>query len=126
MQSTLILSKTDGSIIRSTGLLAEPTSADDLSLGNSSLNGDGYAGRDTMTDGGSRHGESRIASSQSAESVARMVFSFVSGAQEFVEGMDATDNMRLLRLRTRRNEIVIVPGQCSMTPRKGPNGLLIG
>ena len=122
MQSTLILSKTDGSIIRSTGLLAEPTSADDLSLGNTSLNGDGYTGRDARTAGGSRHEESRTASSKSAEDVAGMVFSFVSGAQEFVEGMDATDNMRLLRLRTRKNEVVIVPGQCSISPRKGTNG----
>lgn len=45
-----------------------------------------------------------------AESVARMVFSFVSGAQDFVEGMDGSDDMRLLRLRTRKSEIVIVPG----------------
>lgn len=50
-----------------------------------------------------------------AESVARMVFSFVSGAQDFVRSMDGTDDMRLLRLRTRKNEIMIVPGRYIMS-----------
>lgn len=48
--------------------------------------------------------------SKSAENVARMVFSFVSSAKAFTEGMDESDEVKLLRLRTRRNEIVIVPG----------------
>ena len=40
-----------------------------------------------------------------------MVFAFVAGAKAFTEGMDKSDEVRLLRLRTRRNEIVIVPGR---------------
>ena len=40
-----------------------------------------------------------------------MVFAFVAGAKAFTEGMDKSDEVRLLRLRTRRNEIVIVPGK---------------
>ena len=40
-----------------------------------------------------------------------MVFTFVAGAREFTEGMDDADEVKLLRLRTRKNEIVIVPGQ---------------
>ncbi len=48
---------------------------------------------------------------KNAEEVARMVFSFVSGARDFAEGMDDGDEVKLLRLRTRKNEIVIVPGQ---------------
>lgn len=39
-----------------------------------------------------------------------MVFTFVAGAKAFTEGMDKSDEVRLLRLRTRKNEIVIVPG----------------
>lgn len=46
-----------------------------------------------------------------AEDVARMIFSFVSETGEFVEGMDEGDGLKLLRVRTRKNEIVIVPGQ---------------
>ena len=49
--------------------------------------------------------------SKSIEDVARMVFSFVSAAGALVEDMDPEDDLKLLRLRTRKNEIVIVPGQ---------------
>ena len=40
-----------------------------------------------------------------------MVFAFVEGAKTFTEGMDKSDEVKLLRLRTRKNEIVIVPGK---------------
>ena len=45
-----------------------------------------------------------------------MVFSFVSGAGGFVQGMDKGDELKLLRIRTRKSEIVIVPGRsvCSI------------
>lgn len=46
-----------------------------------------------------------------AEDVAKMVFSFVSGAGGLVQGMDDEDEVKLLRIRTRKSEIVIVPGQ---------------
>lgn len=51
-----------------------------------------------------------------AEDVAKMVFSFVSGAGGFVQGMDKGDELKLLRIRTRKSEIVIVPGRsvCSI------------
>lgn len=45
-----------------------------------------------------------------AEDIARMVFAFVAGAKAFTEGMDTSDEVKLLRLRTRKTEIVIVPG----------------
>lgn len=40
-----------------------------------------------------------------------MVFSFVSNAGGFVQGMDEGDELKLLRIRTRKSEIVIVPGK---------------
>lgn len=45
-----------------------------------------------------------------AKDVARMVFSFVSAAEAFVDEMDSVDDFKLLRLRTRKNEFVILPG----------------
>ena len=45
-----------------------------------------------------------------AEEIARMVFAFAGEAKAFAEGMDQSDEVRLLRLRTRKTEIVIVPG----------------
>lgn len=53
-----------------------------------------------------------------AQDVARMVFAFVDGAKTFAEGMDSSDEVRLLRLRTRKNEIVIVPGSSTFPPVK--------
>lgn len=48
-----------------------------------------------------------------AEEVARMVWAFVGAAGTMVEGLDAEDEVKLLRLRTRKNELVIVPGMCT-------------
>ena len=42
-----------------------------------------------------------------------MVFSFVNAAKVFAEGMDTADEVKLLRMRTRKNEIVVVPGKPS-------------
>ena len=46
-----------------------------------------------------------------AEDIARMVFAFAAEAKTFIEGIDELDEVKLLRLRTRKNEIVIVPGK---------------
>lgn len=46
-----------------------------------------------------------------AEDIAKMVFSFVSGAGGLVQGIDEEDELKLLRIRTRKSEIVIVPGE---------------
>ena len=51
------------------------------------------------------------ARSNSAEGVAKMVFAFVASAKSFTEEMDKSDEVKLLRLRTRKTEIVIVPGK---------------
>jgi predicted regulator of Ras-like GTPase activity (Roadblock/LC7/MglB family) len=46
---------------------------------------------------------------QSAEGVARMVWSFVEAAGGLVEGLDKEDEVKLLRVRTKKHELVIVP-----------------
>ena len=45
-----------------------------------------------------------------AEDIARMVFAFAAEAKAFTKGVDELDEVKLLRLRTRKKEIVIVPG----------------
>ena len=54
---------------------------------------------------------------KNAEEIASMVFSLVSAARDFAEGMDDGDEIKLLRLRTRKNEVVIVPGQLLLNNR---------
>ena len=39
-----------------------------------------------------------------------MVWSFLSAAGKLVDGLDKEDEVKLLRLRTKKNELVIVPG----------------
>ncbi|EGS22793.1 uncharacterized protein CTHT_0012680 [Thermochaetoides thermophila DSM 1495] len=46
---------------------------------------------------------------QDVEEVAALVWNFVNTAGGLVEELDAEDEMRLLRLRTKRQEFVIVP-----------------
>lgn len=113
VQSTLILSKFDGSIIHSTGLPAATSSSSpqDLSTANStSRNGpaEPVGAIGSGTDYPSNTEDDK--KGNSAEDIARMVFAFAAGAKAFIEGMDKSDEVNLLRLRTRKNEIVIVPG----------------
>jgi hypothetical protein len=51
------------------------------------------------------------AAQKNIEDVARAVFAFISAAGDLIEDMDPEDDLKLLRLRTRKNEMVIVPGQ---------------
>ena len=96
VRSTLILSRDTGAIVRSTGLLT----AEDISEeGEAAPNGIG--GTDTEgTNKGTRN----------ADAVARLVWNFVKNARETTEGLNGeSDEVKLLRLRTRKNELVIVP-----------------
>ena len=72
--------------------------------------GDGY------TNGtGSRSGGSNL---QRAEDVARLVFKFVEAAGVVAEGLEpgaGNDDVKLVRLRTKKNELVIVPSKFSRT-----------
>ncbi|KAK4102081.1 hypothetical protein N658DRAFT_515351 [Parathielavia hyrcaniae] len=46
---------------------------------------------------------------QGAEELAAMVWNFVSTAGSFVQELDSEDEVKLLRLRTKKQEFVIVP-----------------
>jgi dynein light chain roadblock-type len=96
VRSTLILSRDTGAIVRSTGLIT----AEDISEeGEATPNGVG--GTDTEgTNKGTRN----------ADAVARLVWNFVKNARETTEELNGeSDEVKLLRLRTRKNELVIVP-----------------
>lgn len=47
---------------------------------------------------------------QSAEDVARMVWTFVKAAGVLAQGLEKEDDVKLLRVRTKKHELVIVPG----------------
>ena len=100
VQSTLILSRENGTIIRTSGLISKSSSANP----NSTLPASNDSAPESYTNG---RKESGI---HSAEDVASMVWSFLNAAGSLVDGLDREDEVKLLRLRTKKNELVIVPG----------------
>ncbi|KAI9796581.1 MAG: hypothetical protein M1835_003717 [Candelina submexicana] len=119
VQSTLVLSRTDGCVVRTTGLLSTIQSRNpSLALSPSKSrdsNDNGYPsdsalGASEFRNEGISTNESSGGGIKDAEEVARMVWAFVGAAGTMVEGLDAEDEVKLLRLRTRKNELVIVPG----------------
>ena len=127
VQSTLILSRKDGTIIRSTGLLSSSVTESPNNTSND-------------VDASAVNGVEGTSSTSSAQELARLVFSFVSNAgslalnlslhgqsraafngeiagrpttasteSESLRENNGNDEVKLLRLRTRKNELVIVP-----------------
>ncbi|KAL8870302.1 MAG: hypothetical protein Q9174_003625 [Haloplaca sp. 1 TL-2023] len=113
VQSTLVLSKSDGSIIRSTGLLADSAAQEPsdppIAVGDHSFGSDTALGTtpgNNAANGSTQEDENK---GNNAPHVARMIFKFVTAANEFADEMEKGDHARLLRMRLRRQEIVIVP-----------------
>ncbi|KAJ4356006.1 uncharacterized protein N0V89_004032 [Didymosphaeria variabile] len=101
VQSTLILSRENGAIVRTSGLISKSTSANP----NSTL----PASNETAPDGYANG--KKDSAIQSAEDVASKVWAFLTAAWNLVEGLYEEDEVKLLRLRTKKNELVIIPGE---------------
>ncbi|KAK7189261.1 hypothetical protein DPSP01_003385 [Paraphaeosphaeria sporulosa] len=99
VQSTLILSRENGAIVRTSGLISNSTSANP----NSALPASNDATPDNYTNGKKEGGI------QNAEDVASKVWSFLTAAGALVDGLYEEDEVKLLRLRTKKNELVIIP-----------------
>lgn len=72
----------------------------------------GTGATDASTGNASSSGSSAAAVSaydQNVVELAAMVWSFVSNAGEFVQELDEEDELKLFRLRTKKQELVIVP-----------------
>ena len=115
VQSTLILSRLDGAIIRSTGLLAGNSANESSTTETKRLttsNGPSETKRNDLenTHGDGEYGRGSLGTPRTVEDVAKMVFTFVSATGALIEGLNDGDEVKLLRLRTEKNEIVIVPG----------------
>ena len=118
VQSTLVLSRSDGSIIRSSGLLASSanTTSSEAPIVEDSLTqrGDVQATTNVNNEISLKQHSGVEDGNKSAEHIAKKVFVFLSAANEFADGMERGDDTKLLRIRTRKNEIVIVPGQSAL------------
>ena len=100
-----MLSRETGAIVQTSGLISSTVSVNPgPGLQNSQgsiTNGRSDVKSTAEVDGGLTR----------AQEVARMVLALVEAAGGMVSGLDAEDEMKLLRLRTKKNELVIVPGE---------------
>ena len=72
---------------------------------------DSRTGLSENTDGKIDYTRSGSENSKTAEEVAKMVFQFVSTTTGLVNELEKGDDVQLVRLRTRKSEIVVVPGK---------------
>ena len=104
VQSTLILSRSTGAIVRSSGLVtAEELAAEDTATPSNTTYTNG-------TTNGEGEAPTAKKGTRNAEEVARLVWTFVQSVGELVEGLNGEyDEAKLVRIRTKRNEVVVVP-----------------
>lgn len=102
VQSTLIISRDTGAIVRSSGLITpDEISVDDTAP--TTANGTYANGAEPVV---------KKKGTRNAEEVARLVFRFVRSTGSMIEELNGeNDEAKLLRIRTKKNELVIVPGE---------------
>jgi predicted regulator of Ras-like GTPase activity (Roadblock/LC7/MglB family) len=101
VRGTLILSRDTGAIVRSSGLITEEEEQ----------GGDG----DSAAAVNGADGELKAKGTRNAEDVARLVWKFIQSAGEMIEQLNGGgDEAKLLRVRTKKNELVVVPGMSDM------------
>lgn len=111
VQSTLILARENGAIVRASGLISSSSSSASLNPSDSHQSS-GQIGYFEDNRPSSAAGGENGESSNRAEEVARIVWNFMETAAGLINDLNGEDDeMKLLRLRTKKNELVIVPGE---------------
>ncbi|KAK4124994.1 hypothetical protein N657DRAFT_570109, partial [Parathielavia appendiculata] len=98
VRATMVLDRATGSILKTSGPVG--------SVRKTKTSGSSAPAVGTFTqeaDGSSADHD------QGAEELAAMIWNFVSTAGSFVQELDSEDEVKLLRLRTKKQEFVIVP-----------------
>ena len=104
VQGTLLLSRRDGAIVRILGPLFNKGPVDGEI---EAPKKDNNAERESQDKGSTQNQQQQ--QRNMAEDVARMVMRFVDAASAMGKDLDAEDDIKLLRMRTKRREYVIVP-----------------
>jgi len=127
VRATVVLARATGSIIHSSGFPSEPSSFNDAP--SSSL----PARSSVVLDAETHERATRPGELKSAREVAMAVWNFFERAGTMVEemmvteshgvqgGKDEEEEIRLLRLRLSRMEIVVVPGRCDRVAQQDCN-----
>ncbi|KAL2069352.1 hypothetical protein VTL71DRAFT_15690 [Oculimacula yallundae] len=103
--ATIAIERSTSTVLQSTGTLGTMFASKTVaSLG---------AGTSTVTSPTEREGSGTGASDSTEEQAfsdfAKMVWNYVNATGQLVHDMDSEDELKLLRLRTRKHELVIVP-----------------
>lgn len=97
VQGTLILSRDTGAIVRSSGFATDEDEAETENI--------------QLAVNGAVNGEVKERGTRKEDEVARLVWKFHQSVGEMVEELNGNnDEAKLLRIRTKKNELVIVPG----------------
>jgi len=101
VQSTLILSRDTGAIVRSSGLITAEEAEEEGAT--ATANG-------TYLNGADSEGTKKRKGTRNAEEVARLVWNLVKSCGCMIEELNGeNDEAKLLRVRTKKNEMVVVP-----------------
>lgn len=116
VKATIALDRASGAILKTAGQISLlRTSKSQQPQQDSQLSTAAVAGSFSATTGdvpassGSAAAAGTVSETQGAEELASMVWAFVNTAGSLVEGLDTEDELKLLRVRTRKQELVIVP-----------------
>ncbi|KAL2161253.1 hypothetical protein VTH06DRAFT_8473 [Thermothelomyces fergusii] len=101
VRATIVLDRASGAILKTSGQvgsirMTKPSSTSTPVPASGSFNNNEDDGN------GAKH-------DQGAEELASMIWNFVSTAGDLVHELDTEDELKLLRLRTKKQEFVIVP-----------------
>ncbi|KAK4154852.1 hypothetical protein C8A00DRAFT_32371 [Chaetomidium leptoderma] len=99
VRATIVLDRTSGAILKTSGQVDSIRKA---KASGSSVPATGSFSNDANGNSGADH-------DQGVEELAAMVWNFVSTAGSLVQELDTEDEVKLLRLRTKKQEFVIVP-----------------
>ncbi|TQN73045.1 Dynein light chain roadblock-type 1 [Colletotrichum shisoi] len=104
VKATVILDRVTGAILRTSGQLSSFNAAT-LATGQGSFSGEGAAGQQQQQQQ-QQNGEEQP---QGLEEFAAKVWNWVNASGTLVPDLDTEDELKLLRLRTKKQELVIVP-----------------
>lgn len=104
-----MLARDTGAIVKSSGLITSSVSDPRSTHGNSRVSNGDLSSLAAAGEAGTGNGEEKGLTR--ADEVAGMVWNFVGAAGGLIRGLNQEDDVKLLRLRTKKNELVIVPGE---------------
>ncbi|KAI1181105.1 hypothetical protein F4777DRAFT_2178 [Nemania sp. FL0916] len=108
VKAWLMLDRSNGAVLKTNGQIAAIRPAKQTSSTNNAANSSSLptpTGGSFSVDGQSDSNNESLA----AQELASLVWSFLSSAGSLVDEIDGEDELKLLRLRTKKQEFVIVP-----------------